>query len=307
RHLMQKYSLSQRTIMQAISQLEKEGLVERRSKSGIFAGNIPSKYSAVAFLSHFPISRTISRVLIGIQSILRERQKALLLVSIDEGHYDETERILENNRIRNIIVEPISANIENIAFIDFFRRLSQKGYKIVTMEHPIPGITSSFVGETNSASFKSMTEIFIRQGIKEIVVAGKLGSRIYNARLDGIREAIKGKNIELIQLELDNKDTISQKARRIIDKAKRGKAIILADASTATEISYELRLLLPGNELNDYRIGGIIEPGSTWPLPPDHSIWLEKLSEEMGQTAATLIDAETPQVRILNMILKGFF
>ncbi len=307
RQLMQKYGMSQRTIMQAISQLESEGMVERRSKSGIFAKNIPARCNAVAFLSSFPISRTISRVLIGIQSILQERQKALFMISLEEGHYDKAERILEENHIREIIVEPLSSNIENIGFIDFFRGLSQKGYKIITVDLPIPGVSSSFVGEANTASFMAMAEIFARKGCKEIVVAGKFGSRIYASRLEGIHDGIRGKNIELTQVALDTGETMPQKALNIFNKARKGKAIMLLDASTATEIAYELRLLIPENELASYFIGGIIEPGNHWPLPQNHSIWLEKRSVEMGQKAAELLELDAPQVQILDMLIKGFF
>ena len=307
RQLMQNYGMSQRTIMHAISQLESEGLVERRSKSGIFAKEVPNRHNSVAFMSSFPISRTISRVLIGIQSILMKQQKALFMISLEDGHYDEAERILEKNHIREIILEPLSANMENVCFIDFFRSLSQKGYKIIAVDLPIPGVSSSFVGEANTASFRAMAEIFARKGCGEIVVAGKFGSRIYASRLEGIREGIKDKNIELTQVALDTNETISQKAMNIFRKAEKGKAIMLLDASSATEIAYELRLLIPENELASYFIGGIIEPGNHWPLPHDHSIWLEKRSVEMGQKAAELLETDAPQVQIFDMLIKGFF
>ena len=307
RQLMQKYGMSQRTIMQAISQMESEGLVERRSKSGIFAKEIPDRRNAVAFLSSFPISRTVSRVLMGIQSVLQEQQKTLTLISLEDGHFDKAERILEENRIREIIVEPVSSNIEKIAYIEFFKGLEQKGYKIIVIDLPIPSLSSSFVGEANMSSFMAMAEIFARKGCKEIVVAGKLGSRIYLSRLEGIREGIKDKGIELAQVALNTDETMSQKAQNIFRQAKKGKAIMLLDASSSTEIAYELRLLIPEDELASYLIGGVIEPGNHWPLPHNHSIWLEKRSVEMGQKAAELLEAEVPQVQILDMLIKGFF
>ncbi|MBR6374094.1 MAG: hypothetical protein IKS20_13020, partial [Victivallales bacterium] len=113
--------------------------------------------------------------------------------------------------------------------------------------------------------------------------------------------------IELAQVPLDTGETMSQKAMNIFKQAQKGKAIILLDASSSTEIAYELRILIPDNELDSYFIGGVIEPGNHWPLRQNHSIWLEKRSVEMGQKAAELLETASPQVQILDMLIKGFF
>ena len=306
RELMERYHLSQRTIMSAVGELAEQGILKRKAKSGIYVADRNEPEDITAFLLGLQLTRTSMMVLQGIQEELQRHHQGLLLLFWSDSNFHTIASILRENRIRSVILMPNSTDIDNMEFIRFVQGLEKSGIRLAVTNLPIPGVTAPFVGEENRRGFQWMAEKFAARGFQSITVAGKFGSQVYAARLDGIRKGLKPYGIQIQQVDMDGSSSLREMAQRILQLPNRG--IILTDAGTANIIVYELMNIIPRRQFAEYYIGGIKEPGDVWPLSPKQSCWLEKNSVEMGRQAVQLLNDNSiasNTIRFLTFQING--
>ena len=286
RTLMEKYNFSQSTVVRALAVLEKQGAVERRSRSGIFAtGQVHSKDMSALLIAH-PLTPTGVEILGGVQSYLLENGKGLLLLPGGTRSFDSIDKILSNNNINEIIISPVSQLLEDIGYIEFVQSLLARRCRVVVTDIPIPGVQAPFVGEENVKAFRLLAENMLNSGVKKLLVAGKMGSRVYASRLSGLKQAVAKSKVNLEQLELDSNTRLQEAAGNILASGCDG--IILADASNSADLIYEMRIQASPDQLATIKVGAIIEKndGFAWPQG-----WrLEKNSFELGKIAVQLLD-----------------
>ncbi|MBE6358535.1 MAG: GntR family transcriptional regulator [Lentisphaerae bacterium] len=304
RELMATYGVCQSTVLRAIGELEEAGLLQRKAKSGIFVSTPPKKRSVTALLLSYPMSRSSNDIIRGVQERLLESRRGLLLLTWAGIGFQKLEKILDDNQIGSAIIQPSSDDVDDVEFINFVQRLEKRGIRLVIADVAVPGCRASFVGEENSHPFREMTLEMLSSGVKSLTVAGKMGNRVYAKRLAGIRNALKKTDISLKQVDLSEYSTAEQKAAAILKSG--GKGILLTDAGSSTAIAYELRLAIPEQDLSGYYIGGVVEPGESWPISGKGSAWLQKQSLEIGHQAVDMLQSQqsSPNIKLLPLI-KG--
>jgi len=304
RELMAEYGVCQNTVLRAISELEEAGRLCRKAKAGIFVSVPPKKRSVTALLLSYPMSRSSTDIIRGVQERLLENRRGLLLLTWAGIGFQKLEKILEDNQIDSAIIQPSSDDVDDVEFINFVRHLENRGLRLVIADVAVPGCKASFVGEENSQPFQKMTEAMLKSGVKTLTVAGKVGNRVYAKRLSGIRNALKNNGITLKQVDLQEYSTAEQKAAAILRSG--GDGILLTDAASSTAIAYELRLAIPEAELPGYYIGGVVEPGEYWPIPGERTFWLRKQSLEIGHLAVDMLQGQHNSANIkLLPLIKG--
>ena len=302
RSIMEQYHYSQSTVTRAIEALAEQGAIERRSRSGIFATGKVSRKDMAALLIAHPLTATGVQILSGVQTQLLESDRGLLLLPGNSSAFDSIGKLLANNNINEIIISPVSQLLDDMEYISFVQSLLARRCRVVVTDIPIPGVQAPFVGEENVKSFRLLTGNMLNGGVKKLLVAGKMGSRVYAARLSGIKQALSGSPVVLQQLELDGKTPLSEIAGKILASGCDG--VILADASTSTELIYEMRIQAAPQLLAALKIGAIMEKSGAFAWPQG---WrLVKNSFELGKSAAQLLENNGPvsTVKLLPLELQ---
>lgn len=302
RTIMEKYKFSQSTITRAIEILESQGAIERRSRSGIFAtGNVFRKDMAALLIAH-PLTPTGVQILTGVQTQLLEQSRGLLLLPGGSKSFNAIDKLLADNNINEIVISPVSQLLDDMEYINFVQSLISRRCRVAVTDIPIPGVQAPMVGEENAKSFRALTEKMLKSGVRKLLVAGKMGSRVYSSRLSGIKQALDKTPVVLQQLEIDGKTPLDEIAAQILSGNCDG--IILADASSAVELLYEMRIKATPEQLAYFKVGAIMEGSGNFSWPQG---WrLVKNSFELGRFAARLLGAHIPvnTVKLLPLELQ---
>lgn len=302
RSIMEKYKFSQSTITRAIEILESQGAIERRSRSGIFSTGKAVRKDMAALLIAYPLTPTGVQILTGVQTQLLERSRGLLLLPGSTGSFEAIGKLLADNNINEIVISPVSQLLDDMEYINFVQNLIARRCRVVVTDIPIPGVQAPLVGEENVKSFRLLAENMLKSGVQKILVAGKMGSRVYASRLSGIRQALEKSPVRLQQLELDSKTPLTESAQQILSADCDG--VILADASTSGELLYEMRIRATADQLENIQVGAIMEGSGAFAWPQG---WrLEKNSFELGRSAAALFSGKYPAntVKLLPLELR---
>jgi DNA-binding LacI/PurR family transcriptional regulator len=287
RSIMEKYNYSQSTITKAIEILEKQGAIERRSRSGIFAtGKVHRKDMAALLIAH-PLTPTGVEILTGVQTQLLDSSRGLLLLPGGTRDFDSISKLLADNNINEVIISPVSSLLDDMDYICFIQSLIARNCHVVVTDIPIPGVQAPLVGEENVKSFRVLTEQMVIDGARKILVAGKFGSRVYASRLSGIKQVVDKTNIPLQQLEVDNYTPLEEIAAKILSSNCDG--VILSDASTSGELLYEMRIQATNKSLSTIKVGAIMEGDCNFVWPQGWK--LKKSSFELGKSAVKLLES----------------
>ncbi len=283
RSLIKELGYSQVTLKRAFDELEAEGILTRTKGSGIFVAEQGNNRSCVGVLMPHLVYKAYSYLLAGIQEELTKNKLNLLLLPVHCSNYNTLYKTIKENKLVNLIINSSSMDLSNIDFINFTHKLADDGINIVVIDIPVPGLKANFVGQENTAAFAALTEILMKRKVKDIVVAGKFDSKVYFSRLKGIRDAVNGSAVRLRQIYV-NDVSLRQVAAEIADS--QADAIILCDAGSSVNLSYELKIIL-GPEIEKKQIGGIVEQHERLPL--EHAITLEKQNIELGKAAVDIL------------------
>ncbi|MCF6175745.1 MAG: GntR family transcriptional regulator [Victivallaceae bacterium] len=295
RSLIKELGYSQVTLKRAFDDLELEGILKRVKGAGIFVADLECNSSCVGVLMPYLVPKIYSQILAGIQNELAKNMLNLLLLPCHCAKWDVIYELIKKEKLTKLIVNPSSADLFNIDFINFIHKLSDDGIDLVVIDIPIPGLKADYIGFENSAAFTQLTRKIIDNSVKILTVAGKFDSKVYSSRLKGIRDAIEGKNIKLHQIDVSD-SSLPQIAMELA--ASRADAIILCDAGSSVNLLYELKSAL-GDAITTIRIGGIVE--QTERLPLKHAVTIEKQGIQMGKTAVDMIlrQKDRPEVKLL--------
>ena len=295
RTIMEKYKFSQSTVTRAIEILEAQGAIERRSRSGIFATGKVYRKDMAALLIAYPLTLTGVQILTGVQTQLLDSSRGLLLLPGGTGDFESVGKLLADNNINEIIISPVSQLLDDMEYIKFVQNLIARRCRVVVTDIPIPGVQAPLAGEENVKSFRILAEKMLADGMKKLLVAGKMGSRVYASRLSGIRQALEKSPVRLQQLELDSKTPLTESAQQILSADCDG--VILADASTSGELLYEMRVQSTPAALETLKVGAIMEGSGKFAWPRG---WrLEKNSFELGKCAVKLLNAHILQNTVM--------
>lgn len=251
----------------------------------------------VGVLMPYLVPKMNSQLLAGIQDELTKNKLDLLLLSSRHAKLDVLYESIKKNKVANLIVNPSSADLGNIDFINFMHKLSDDGVNIVIIDIPVPGLKANYIGFENTSAFKLLTQQLINQGAKDIIVVGKFDSKVYSSRLKGIRSAIDNKKIKLQQIDI-NDNSLLQTAVKIADSEV--DSVILCDAGSSVNLSYELRNVL-GQNIKTIKIGGIVEQDEH--LPITSAVTLEKQAVELGKVAVKMLfhKKEIIEIKLLSI------
>ena len=300
RQLISGCGFSQATVMTAVANLEKKGMVRRVRGAGIFAAHSHiHSVGAVAVMMSTLDNSTSSQILQGIQNALIRRGNQILLLSASES----TQRVLPElvgGGIRQLILCPNTADLKNPDFMSFTEQLGRSEIDIAVIEIPVPGLKCVFVGQENTHAFDEVTTRLLRQGVRSIAVTGKFNGVIYTSRLMGIRNAINryGCTVRLRQIDESGGESTPTVAEMLLDTGC--EAVMLCNSDSSRDIAQEMRIR-GGGRLNKMHIAGVVEQERRIPIPG--AISLEKQSLKLGAAAVDALFGRGGKVKYLPMTI----
>ena len=298
RTLIKELGYSQVTLKRAFDELEAEGVLKREKGAGIFVAELENNNSLVGVLMPHLVHKMYSQLLAGIQDELTKNKLNLLLLPCRCVEWSDIYESIKSNKLANLIINPSSADLSNIDFINFMHKLSDDGVNIVVIDIPVPGLKADYIGFENTSAFMGLTKKITGQGVKDIIVAGKFDSKVYSSRLEGIRNIINGGKIKLRQIDISD-NPLQETAAEIADS--KADAVILCDAGSSVNLSYELRNIL-GAKIDKIQIGGIVEQNERLPLK--HAVTLEKQSIEMGRASVKMLLRKNKKAEVKLLPIK---
>ena len=298
RTLIKELGYSQITLKRAFDELEEEGILKRETGAGIFVAESEKNQRLVGVLLPYLVHKMYSQLLSGIQEVLTENNRELLLLPGFTEDYEHLYKSIKDNKLANIIVNPSSAELSDIKFINFMQRLADEGINILVIDIPVPGLRADYIGYDNVSAFSKLSKCLIDKGAKNIVVVGRFDSKVYSSRVKGIREGIDSEGVKIKQIDISDlplRSIAKEIAESEID------ALILCDAGSSIILAYEMKNIL-GNEMNKIQIGGIVEQDEN--LPFEHAVTLEKKNILMGRKAAEMLLNKQDRLEVELLSLK---
>lgn len=134
-HLSDTFGYSRQTVRQALSVLEREGLIERRRGSGTYIaqqGHRPSHGRNIAIVTTYISDYIFPTIIRGIEETLTNAGYSLTL-GVTNNHVEDESRILQSllqRRIDGVIVEGTKTAFPN-PNVELYRKLERAGVPVV--------------------------------------------------------------------------------------------------------------------------------------------------------------------------------
>ncbi len=197
RQLSLDFGVARATVVRAMRELERSGLVERRRGQGTFVADVlePARPSStLACIVPNLHGAIVSGLIEGIEQAARQTGYSLVLSSSDANLEQEAE-LLENARrtANGALLWPLDSRA-NIELIDRVRR---SGFPLVLVDRTLPGLAAdSVVADNYSAGFL-LTTVLLDLGHQRIAFVNGAESLVSSVteRLRGYRDALRARGV----------------------------------------------------------------------------------------------------------------
>ena len=317
RQLAEDYSVSRITIIKALTELEREGRVDRKQGRGTFV--VPprqlqpaddGKPMMITFFCRLVSHPVLVEILSGIALATEHHAQYLQIInSYDtQGHTTDVEFIDATLSLgtRGLIIYPSA----NDAHCDLVRGLQERGVPLVMVERYCPAVVTDRVVFNDEEAARMLTSQLIQHGHRRIVVImpqfEMTITTIYD-RLKGYRRALEDHDIafddELVWTDLDfafyaAEDPVKAHqdvARRLLDRieGEQPTAILCLNNDITESLYHSLKYssesgeptfnVRPGFEVATFSSS---TPSPDWPYPITTAI---HPGSELGAEAARLL------------------
>ena len=202
--LTEQYSMSRQTVRQALSVLEKEGLIERKRGSGTYVRQKKmrrEKTMTIGVVVTFMSEYIFPSIIRGIESELSANKYTMKLSATNNFVVNERQILNEylKKPVDGLIIEGIKTNLPN-PNIDIYRKLSDAGIPYIFIDGYYSALKdAAYVISDDCAAGKRAVQYLARKGHKRIAglfsVDTMQGARRYQGFVDGLME----ENLEICE------------------------------------------------------------------------------------------------------------
>lgn len=171
--LSEEFGYSRQTVRQALSVLEREGLIERRRGSGTYISTEsrrPARGSNVAIVTTYISDYIFPTIIRGIEETLTGAGYSLSL-GVTNNHVEDESRILQSlisRKIDGVIVEGTKTAFPN-PNVELYRRLQKMGVPVVFFNSYYRDLTDAvYVVTDDKKAGRQAVELLLSKGCRKL-------------------------------------------------------------------------------------------------------------------------------------------
>lgn len=252
------FQMSRQTVRRAISELEKDNIIERRRGSGTYISNVFRKKTEntmnIAVITTYVDDYIFPSIIRGMEEVISDAGYTLQIAFTHnsvEKEYSVIKNILERNMADGIIVEPTKSAIPN-PNIKLYNEIVQREIPTIFFNSCYPEIDLPYVVLDDKATGYMATKHLIDAGHKRITGIFKSDDRQGHLRYAGYVQALSEAGLRLHDenvLWIDTEDlrNLSSESKRVLRRLKESTGCVCYNDLAAQEIvkictRYEIRI-----------------------------------------------------------------
>lgn len=277
--LAEMFQISRQTVRQAISMLEKEGLVSRTRGSGTYVTEQSEKYirrntRIIGVVMTYVDDYIFPSIISGINACLSEAGYTMNLHITYNTRYNE-EKILRSvlaSQLDGLIIEPTKSSLVNTNR-GLYEQIARK-LPCIFVNCYYPGLNLPYVMPDNTESVRLITNYLIERGHRRIAGIFKVDDEQGNLRFSGYAQALQENGLSvddslLTWYQTEDFDYIfeGRSGKRILGYLQTCTAVVCYN----DQIAVKLIRFLQENGLHvpdDLSVAGFDDAHSTWTQMP---------------------------------------
>lgn len=258
--LCMRFDLSRQTVRHAIARLSEEGLLESRQGSGTYVSDLRAEdgdKTVIAVVTTYVDDYIFPSTIRGIEKKLSQKGYSMQLSFTNNTVVREREilkELLQRKDIAGIIMEPVKSALPN-PNMDLYRKLSDKGVKILFINSYYPELNYPHVSINDSKCAYKATNALIAAGHTRIGCILKLDDGQGRERYRGYLRALNEAGLPFSYGRVSWIDTIDVKngkkgLARVVDRLKDCTAVFCYNdqvASMTIEILADKGIKVPAD------------------------------------------------------------
>jgi GntR family transcriptional regulator of arabinose operon len=230
--LTEMFDISRQTVRHAISELEKEGIIEKRQGSGTYISNVFNRKRTentmnIAVVTTYVDDYIFPSILKGMEEVISNAGYTLQIAFTHnsvEKEYSVLKNILDRNMADGIIVEPTKSGIPN-PNVELYNEIIKQDIPTIFFNSYYPEINLPHVVLDDKAAGYKATKYLVEAGHTRISAIFKSDDRQGHLRYAGYVEALSEAGLRLFDenvLWIDTEDlrNLSFESKRVIKRLK---------------------------------------------------------------------------------------
>ncbi len=298
RQLTADYAVSRHTVREALSELERDGLIAREQGRGTVV-RIPTATSvsqSVEGLKEIGLitagfdEQIATPIIRGVESRIHDAGYHLLLTNCEDGWGSNLPQVMSllQKGVQGLIIYPLNSSIQQRAY----QFLEQTEVPFVFVDNVVPGVDADCVTTDNFKGAYEGAKALVDAGCRRIAyLCGPFTAWTARERLSGCQKALWEAGLELDRsLIFEHSFTKVEgleTARRLVARDERIDGVFCAN-HPITEKLLEVLQAHPDCALAKAKICSFDAPGSPW-LDTFRSIIVRQPVRAIGEKAAELL------------------
>lgn len=245
--LTEIFQMSRQTIRHAISELEKDNIIERRQGSGTYISNVFKRKTEntmnIAVVTTYVDDYIFPSIIKGMEEVISEAGYTLQIAFTHnsvEKEYSVIKNILDRNMADGIIIEPTKSGIPN-PNVELYNKIIQQQIPAIFFNSYYPEIHLPYVVLDDKKTGYKATKHLIESGHKRIAGIFKSDDRQGHLRYAGYVQALTEAGLRLYDenvLWIDTEDlrNLSVESKRVLKRLKECTACVCYNDLAAQEI-----------------------------------------------------------------------
>lgn len=241
------FQMSRQTVRHAISELEKEQIIERRQGSGTYISNVFKRKEThtmnLAVITTYVDDYIFPSIIKGMEEVISEAGYTLQIAFTHNSVEKEgnvIRNILERNMADGIIIEPTKSAIPN-PNVALYHEIMQSKIPTIFFNSYYPEINLPYVALDDKETGYVATKHLIESGHKRIAGIFKSDDRQGHLRYAGYVKALTESGLRLYDenvLWIDTEDlrNLSQEPRRVLKRLKESTGCVCYNDLAAQEV-----------------------------------------------------------------------
>lgn len=241
------FQISRQTVRHAISELEKEKIIERRQGSGTYISNVFKRKTEntmnIAVVTTYVDDYIFPSIIKGIEEVISDAGYTLQIAFTHnrvEKEYSVIKNILDRNMADGIIVEPTKSAIPN-PNVALYNEIIQREIPTIFFNSYYPEIKLPYVVLDDKKTGYLATKHLIEAGHKRIAGIFKSDDRQGHLRYAGYVKALSDAGLRLYDenvLWIDTEDlrNLSTESKRVLRRLKESTGCVCYNDLAAQEI-----------------------------------------------------------------------
>ncbi|WP_099469734.1 GntR family transcriptional regulator [Konateibacter massiliensis] len=245
--LAEMFQMSRQTVRHAISELEKEKIIERRQGSGTYISNVFKRRTEntmnIAVVTTYVDDYIFPSIIKGMEEVISDAGYTLQIAFTHnsvEKEYSVIKNILDRNMADGIIVEPTKSGIPN-PNVELYNEIIQRDIPTIFFNSNYPQINLPYVVLDDRATGYKAAKYLIEAGHTRIAGIFKSDDRQGHLRYAGYVQALADAGLRLYDenvLWIDTEDlrNLSYESKRVLKRLRETTACVCYNDLAAQEI-----------------------------------------------------------------------